>query len=104
MPLIVCDRLDETGHDDGREPLERLVEEQDGRPQRHGPRDGDHLLLATAEVEATALEKGAYLRKDREYPLAVRAPGSRAAAVSEAVIWKFSWTVRSGKIPQSSGA
>src|SRR5438128_1979324 len=53
--LDSLDRLDETRDHYRRESFERLVQEEDGRREHHGPGDGDHLLLAAAQVEAAPL-------------------------------------------------
>src|SRR5919106_1777217 len=46
--------VDEPRDDDRGQTLERLVEQEHGRGERHGPGDGHHLLLATREVEPPA--------------------------------------------------
>src|SRR5215475_9867752 len=50
-------RLDEAVHHHRREPLERLVEEQDRGDERERPGDRDHLLLTAAQVQAPAAEE-----------------------------------------------
>src|SRR5262245_65064245 len=71
-------RLDKPGNHDRREPLERLVQQQDRRPQGHGPGDGDHLLLSSGEMEAPARHEALDLREDREDPV-VEVPARRRA-------------------------
>src|SRR5580692_6171717 len=62
------DRIAEALHHDGSETFERLVEDHERGRERHGTCDGDHLLLAAAEVEAGTGEKLADLGKYGERP------------------------------------
>src|SRR6202011_628213 len=47
--------LDERGHDDGRKPLGRLVEQEELRPERERAGDRDHLALAAGKRVAAAV-------------------------------------------------
>ena len=77
----VAQRLGQLLDDDRREPLERLIQQQEPRVGHQGARDGEHLLLAARELVALVraplgeareeLEHlgqipGARLRRDRE--------------------------------------
>src|SRR5437016_9339404 len=60
----IGERLDDCGHDNGREALRRLVQQQQFRAERERARDRDHLALAAGERVAAARAVALELRKN----------------------------------------
>ncbi len=96
----VADLRDHAGH----QPLGGFVEENDLGLQHHGPRDGQHLLLAAGEGPARLIAALAQAREALEDTLEQRALSARSVTpLRSSPTRRFSCTVSSRKMRRSSG-
>ena len=63
-----AERRDEVLDDDGRQPLRRLVDQEQALRVHEGARDGEHLLLASGQRARARAAKPVEIREEREHP------------------------------------
>ena len=88
----------QVAHDERGEPFGRLVEQEEFRAGHEGPGDGEHLLLAAAQVPCPPCLDLSQGREETVYALLVPLVGP-----AEWVISRLSSTDRSAKTLRSSG-
>ena len=93
--MVRADLLD----DHRRQPLGRLVEQQQPRAGAQDAADGQHLLLAARELGPLAAQPLAQVREQLEDRVERRARPARTRGGSR----RFSSTLRLAKMPRSSG-